>query len=201
MQPFISHAGVAAPLRLTDVDTDQIIPARFCGAVTKDGLGERLFADWRAADPDFILNREPFRSASILVAGTNFGSGSSREWAVWALQEFGFRAVLAPRYGDIFRGNAFKNGLLAAELPAEVIEEIWNLIESDPAGPVRVDLTDRLVTVGQRRFGFALDDDTRWRLLNGIDDIASTLEHKDCIEAYERRRRVTLPRLGGQVTR
>lgn len=193
MQPFTSHAGVAAPLRISDVDTDQIIPVRYCGAVTKDGLADALFADWRSADPEFVLNRAPYRAATVLVAGENFGSGSSREWAVWALQEYGFRAVLAPRFGDIFRGNSLKNGLLTVQLPATTIEEIWKAVDAAPGLEVMVDLVHRQVQCAGKHYPFTLDDNTCWRLINGFDDIALTLEHLASIENYERHRRPTLP--------
>jgi 3-isopropylmalate/(R)-2-methylmalate dehydratase small subunit len=193
MQPFVFHTGIAAPLRVSDVDTDQIIPARYCAAVTKDGLADALFADWRSADPDFVLNRVPYRDATILVAGENFGSGSSREWAVWALQDYGFRAIIAPRYGDIFRGNALKNGLLTVQLAAEVIAEIWAAIERGPGTRASVDLVQRVVTIASCEYPFAMDDDTRWRLINGYDDIALTLQHLPAIEHFEKLRRDTLP--------
>jgi 3-isopropylmalate/(R)-2-methylmalate dehydratase small subunit len=195
MQPFTTHTGVAAPLRISDVDTDQIIPARYCAGVTKEGLANALFADWRSDDPDFVLNHPPCTNATVLVAGENFGSGSSREWAVWALQDYGFRAVIAPRYGDIFRGNALKNGLLVVELPTEEVAHIWKLIDDEPDAELTVDLLHRVVKIAGVEYPFHLDDDTRWRLINGYDDIALTLEHKADIDGYETRRRTTLPTL------
>jgi 3-isopropylmalate/(R)-2-methylmalate dehydratase small subunit len=193
MQPFIAHTGIAAPLRISDVDTDQIIPVRYCAAVTKDGLADALFADWRSADPEFVLNRAPYREATVLVAGENFGSGSSREWAVWALQEYGFRAVLAPRFGDIFQGNSLKNGLLTVQLPATAIEQIWEAVDTKPGLPVTVDLVHRVVQCAGEDYPFTLDDNTCWRLLNGFDDISLTLEHLPSIANYENHRRSTLP--------
>lgn len=198
MQPFTTHTGIAAPLRISDVDTDQIIPARYCAAVTKDGLADALFADWRSGDPDFVLNRPSRNRATVLVAGENFGSGSSREWAVWALQDYGFRAVIAPRYGDIFRGNALKNGLLVVELPTEEVVHIWKLIDDEPDAELTVDLLLRVVKIAGVEYPFCLDDDTRWRLVNGFDDIALTLEHQADIDYYESHRRTTLPTLATQ---
>ena len=198
MQPFTTHTGIAAPLRISDVDTDQIIPARYCAAVTKEGLADTLFADWRSDDPDFVFNRAPFTEATVLVAGENFGSGSSREWAVWALQDYGFRAVIAPRYGDIFRGNALKNGLLVVELPAEEVAHIWKMIDDAPGAELTVDLLHRVVKIAGAEYSFQLDDNTCWRLINGFDDIALTLEHQADIDGYESRRRTTLPTLTTQ---
>lgn len=192
MDPFTTHTGVAAPLRLTNVDTDQLVPARFGTRITRTGWGEALLADKRS-DPDFVLNHPDFRSATILLAGSDFGTGSSREMAVWALLDSGFRAVVAPRYGDIFRGNALKNGLLTVTLAPHEVERLWELVEREPACPVTVDLERSEVRGGDLRFDFALDDHTRWRLLNGLDDIALTLRHADAIDRYERGRRRTLP--------
>ncbi|MDZ7885114.1 MAG: 3-isopropylmalate dehydratase small subunit [Mycobacterium sp.] len=198
MQPFTFHTGTAAPMRISDVDTDQIIPARYCASVTKEGLADALFADWRSDDPDFVLNHAPFSDATVLVAGENFGSGSSREWAVWALQDYGIRAVIAPRYGDIFKGNALKNGLLVVELPAEEVGHIWKMIDDDPEAELTVDLLHRVVKIAGAEYPFHLDDDTAWRLINGFDDIALTLEHQGDIDSYESRRRTTLPTLAPQ---
>lgn len=198
MQAFTTHTGIAAPLRISDVDTDQIIPARYCASVSKEGLADALFADWRSADADFVLNHAPYTEATVLVAGENFGSGSSREWAVWALQNYGFRAVIAPSYGDIFRGNALKNGLLVVELPTGEVAHIWKMIDDQPDVELTVDLVHRLVTIAGADYPFQLDDNTCWRLINGLDDIALTLEHQDDVAAYESRRRATLPALSTQ---
>jgi 3-isopropylmalate/(R)-2-methylmalate dehydratase small subunit len=195
MQPFTTHSGIAAPLHISDVDTDQIIPARYCSGVTKDGLADALFADWRSSDPEFVLNNATYPNATVLVAGENFGSGSSREWAVWALQDYGFRAVIAPSYGDIFRGNALKNGLLVVELPTEEVAHIWKMIDDEPDAELTVDLLRRVVKIAGAEYPFALDDNTCWRLVNGLDDIALTLEHQEKIDQYETRRRATLPTL------
>ncbi|MCB8913734.1 3-isopropylmalate dehydratase small subunit [Rhodococcus rhodochrous] len=192
MRPFIEHTGNGVPLRISDVDTDQIIPARFCAGVTKDGLDEACFADWRS-DPDFILNHEAYRGATVLVAGMDFGTGSSREWAVWALQAYGFRVVLAPRFGDIFRGNALRNGLLVAELPQQDIEWIWKNLESHPDEALTVDLVHQQVRRGENVYRFELEEDSRRRLLHGYDDIGVTLVHSEDIDAYEHNRRTTLP--------
>lgn len=192
MEKFEQHVGVAAPMKVDDVDTDQIIPVRFCSGVDKSGLDAALFADWRE-DPGFVLNAGPFTGATVLVAGENFGCGSSREWAVWALQAYGFRVVLAPRFGDIFTGNSFKNGLLLVELEQAEIEQIWKEIDAAPGIEVTVDLVDQLVRVGEHTFGFTVDPTHRRRLLDGTDDVDLTMEYAALIEAYEARRRPTLP--------
>ncbi|MCD7440821.1 3-isopropylmalate dehydratase small subunit [Streptomyces lincolnensis] len=192
MDPFTTHTGIAAPLRLTNVDTDQLVPARFGIRTTRTGWADALLADKRS-DPDFVLNHPVHRTATILLAGSDFGTGSSREMAVWALLDHGFRAVVAPRYGDIFRGNALKNGLPAVTLAPHEMERLWELVEREPTCPVTVDLERSEVRGGDLRFGFTLDDHSRWRLLNGVDDIALTLRHSDAIDRYERGRRHTLP--------
>ncbi|RZI91462.1 MAG: 3-isopropylmalate dehydratase small subunit [Microbacterium sp.] len=192
MDAFTEHTGIAAPLRISDVDTDQIIPARFCVGVTKEGYADALLHDWRL-DPDFVLNQPDYRDASILVAGENFGVGSSREMAVWALQNYGFKVVLAPRFGDIFRGNSLKNGLLTVTLEQPVIDELWELIEARPDQPVTVDLVRREVRISGAIYQFELDDNARWRLLHGYDDISLTLRDVEDIDAYETTRRRTLP--------
>lgn len=192
MEKFEKYTGVAAPMEVDDVDTDQIIPVRFCSGVDKSGLDAALFADWRES-PEFVLNIEPFTGSSVLVAGENFGCGSSREWAVWALQAFGFRAVLAPRFGDIFTGNSFKNGLLLVELDSGEIEQIWKEIDQDPGLEVTVNLREQLVHAGDLTFGFTVDPTHRQRLLDGTDDIDLTLEYAADIAAFEARRRPTLP--------
>lgn len=192
MEKFDTYTGIAAPMKVADVDTDQIIPVRFCSGIDKSGLDDALFADWRNS-PDFVLNTEPFTDSTVLVAGENFGCGSSREWAVWALQAYGFKVVLAPRFGDIFTGNSFKNGLLLVELEQAEIDQIWKEIDADPGTEVTVDLQDQLVRVGDHTFGFTVDPTHRERLLDGTDDIDLTLKYAADIEAYEAIRRGTLP--------
>lgn len=196
MDPFVSHTGTAAPLRMSHVDTDQIIPARFCVGVSRSGYGDALFRDKRADDPRFVLNRPQHRDATVLIAGENFGCGSSREMAVWALQNHGFRAVVAPSFGDIFRGNSFKNGLLTVVLPVPQVDALINLTERHPATPVTVDLTAGQIVAGGLEAGFTIDPQVRHRLLHGLDDITMTLQHAVDIEAYEARRRSSLPTTG-----
>jgi 3-isopropylmalate/(R)-2-methylmalate dehydratase small subunit len=193
VQKFTVHTGRVAPLRRSDVDTDQIIPAVWLKQVSRSGFGTGLFSAWRESDPDFVLNRPQYEGVSVLVAGPDFGTGSSREHAVWALQDFGFRVVLAPRFGDIFRGNSLKAGLLTVVLADSVVEELWARAEADPAAEVTVDLEARAVRFDDRVVPFELDDFTRWRLLNGLDDIGLTLRHTDAVAAYEARRPAFLP--------
>lgn len=193
MQKFTAHTGQAAPLRRSNVDTDQIIPARFATRPTARGFGDALFHDWRK-DDDFVLNKPCHRDASVLIAGEDFGTGSSREAAVWALQDYGFRAVIAPRFGDIFRGNALQRGLLAVGLPMAAVETLWDLVERTADTPITIDLNDRMVRASDQTYAFELDDYTRWRLLNGLDDTSLALTRADAIEAYERNRRPALPR-------
>lgn len=192
MQPFTVHTGIATPLRRTDVDTDQIIPVRFLTHSARTGFADKLFHDWRE-EPDFVLNNPDYAGSTILVAGRDFGTGSSREYAVWALQNYGYRAVLAPRFGDIFRGNALTNGLLTVTLAPRTIEHIWELIEADPRRPVTVDLVERQVRLGELTASFDLDDNTRARLLEGLDHIDLTLRHAETISRFEGRRRPALP--------
>ena len=191
MEKFTTHTGVGVPLRRSNVDTDQIIPAVYLKRVTRTGFEDGLFAAWRG-DPDFVLNRPAYAAGSVLVAGPDFGTGSSREHAVWALQNHGFRAVLSPRFGDIFRGNAGKAGLLAAQVDDKVVQRLWDLLESAPGTEVTVDLEARTVTAGEGADAvsdsFDIDDYTRWRLLEGLDDIGITLGHEADIAAYESRR-------------
>src|SRR5437773_4434728 len=187
MEKFVSHTGTALPLRRSNVDTDQIIPAVYLKRVTKTGFADGLFNAWRA-DPAFVLNNPAYDGASILVAGPEFGTGSSREHAVWALRDWGFRAVLAPRFGDIFRGNALKEGLLPVELDPAAIETLWDNAEFDQAFEVTVDLAAREVRTSVGTWAFPLDDFSRWRLLEGLDDIGLTLRHDDLIGGYESRR-------------
>ena len=190
MEPFTTHTGTAVPLRRSDVDTDQIIPSDWLKRVERTGFGAGLFSEWRQ-DPDFVLHRYP--GASVLVAGENFGTGSSREHAVWALQDHGFRAVVSAKFADIFRNNSLKGGLLPVQLPADVVADLMALVEADPATPVTVDLVARELRAGDVVAPFALDDFTRWRLMEGLDDIGLTLRHDEEIGAYEQRRPAFLP--------
>jgi 3-isopropylmalate/(R)-2-methylmalate dehydratase small subunit len=192
MEKFTVHTGTAVPLRRSNVDTDQIIPAVYLKRVTRTGFADGLFSSWRE-DPDFVLNQPAYAGASILVAGPDFGTGSSREHAVWALRDWGFKAVISPRFGDIFRGNALKEGLLPVELDGETVEKLWSLIESEPATQVTVDLVARQVRVADLAWDFPLDDFSRWRLMEGLDDIGLTLRHEAAIAEYERRRPSFLP--------
>lgn len=187
MEKFISHTGTAVPLRRSNVDTDQIIPAVYLKRVTKSGFEDGLFAAWRN-DPEFVLNKTEFAQGTILVAGADFGTGSSREHAVWALQNYGFKAVISSRFADIFRGNSQKGGLLTVVLPQEVIEKIWDVIEAAPATSVTVDLEAKNVRVGDAVYPFEIDDYTRWRLMEGLDDIGLTLKHIDDVSAFEAKR-------------
>ena len=195
MEKFTEHTGTAVPLRRSNVDTDQIIPAVYLKRVTRTGFADGLFSAWRE-DPAFVLNDPRYAGASILVAGPEFGTGSSREHAVWALRDWGFRAVLAPRFGDIFRGNALKEGLLPVELELPAIEKLWDLVTGDPTAPVTVDLGRRQVRASGATWQFPLDDFSRWRLMEGLDDIGLTLRHEDAITAYEARRLPFLPVVG-----
>ncbi|HEY8452040.1 MAG: 3-isopropylmalate dehydratase small subunit [Micromonosporaceae bacterium] len=192
MEPFTTHTGTMAPLRRSNVDTDQIIPAVYLKRIGRTGFADGLFRAWRD-DPDFVLNRDAYRRATILVAGPEFGVGSSREHAVWALRDWGFRVVVAPSFGDIFRGNALKEGLLVVELPMPVVERLWEAAERDPATEVTVDLHSRTVRTGGEVWQFPLDDFSRWRLLEGLDDIGLTLRYEADIAAFERRRSDLLP--------
>jgi 3-isopropylmalate/(R)-2-methylmalate dehydratase small subunit len=185
MEKFTVHTGTAVPLRRSNVDTDQIIPAVYLKRVTRTGFEDGLFRSWRDADPAFVLNDQRYSGASILVAGPEFGTGSSREHAVWALRDWGFAAVLAPRFGDIFRGNALKEGLLPVELELTAIETLWDAVEADPSLAVTVDLAAREVRVGDLSWNFPLDDFSRWRLMEGLDDIGLTLRHEAAIGEYE----------------
>ena len=187
MEKFTTHTGTGLPLRRSNVDTDQIIPAVYLKRVTRTGFEDGLFAAWRK-DPDFVINRSEYAGASVLVAGPDFGTGSSREHAVWALMDYGFKVVLSSRFADIFRGNSGKAGLVAAQVGQDVIEQIWKLIETDPTTEIVVDLQERSVQAGALTAPFDIDDYTRWRLLEGLDDIGITLSHDDDIEAYEKAR-------------
>jgi 3-isopropylmalate/(R)-2-methylmalate dehydratase small subunit len=192
MEPFTVTTGKALPLRRSNVDTDQIIPAVYLKRITRTGFEDGLFADWRK-DPGFVLNSPDYAGASILVCGPDFGTGSSREHAVWALMDYGFRVVLSSRFGDIFRSNCGKAGLLAGIVDQSAIEELWTLLESDPATTVTVDLVSNVVRAGNLAAGFSLDDYTRWRLLEGLDDIAITLSSADRITQYEAARQRFMP--------
>jgi len=192
MDKFVTHTGRAVPLRRSNVDTDQIIPAVYLKRVSRSGFEDGLFAAWRQ-DPDFVLNQPQYAGASVLVAGPDFGTGSSREHAVWALQNYGFRVVVSPRFADIFRGNSLKGGLLTVELPLDVVERIWTAVEADPATDVTVDLEAREVRWSEQVAPFALDDYTRWRLMEGLDDIGLSLRHEAEIGNFEHRRPAFLP--------
>lgn len=188
MEKFIRHTGIGAPLRRSAVDTDQIIPAVYLKRITRTGFEDALFASWRAGEPDFILNQDAYARASVLVAGPDFGTGSSREHAVWALKDYGFKVVLAPRFADIFRGNAGKQGLVAGVISQEDTEQLWKILETEPGAEVTVDLAERSVTAGGLRTTFQIDDYVRWTLMEGLDDISLTLRHEEEIAAYEARR-------------
>jgi 3-isopropylmalate/(R)-2-methylmalate dehydratase small subunit len=192
MEPFVTHTGRVLPLRRSNVDTDQIIPAVYLKRITRDGFEDGLFAAWRT-DPDFVLNRPEHRGATILVAGPEFGTGSSREHAVWALQNYGFRVVISPRFADIFRGNSLKGGLLTVQLDESVVERLWALAEADPSAEVTVDLEARQVRFAGEAAAFDLDDYSRWRLMEGLDDVGLTMQHTDEIAAFEQRRPDFLP--------
>ena len=184
MQPFTEHTGIGVPLRHSNVDTDQIIPAVYLKRVTRTGFEDGLFAGWRT-DPGFILNNEPWSHGSVLVAGPDFGTGSSREHAVWALSDFGFRVVISSRFADIFRGNAGKAGLVAAQVEQSDVELLWKRLEENPGLEITVSLVDKTVSAGDLVVPLAIDDYTRWRLMEGLDDIGLTLRQVEAISAYE----------------
>lgn len=187
MEKFISHTGSALPLRRSNVDTDQIIPAVYLKRVTRSGFEDGLFAAWRS-DPEFVLNKAEYSKASILVAGADFGTGSSREHAVWALQNYGFKVVISSRFADIFRGNSLKAGLLTVILGQSDVEALWSAIEAEPSLEIKVDLETRLVSYKNQAVSFDLDDYTRWRLMEGLDDIGLTLRKIDEVENFEEKR-------------
>ena len=187
MDKFVTHSGKVMPLRRSDVDTDQIIPAVYLKRVTRTGFEDGLFSAWRD-DPSFVLNNAAHAGATILVAGPNFGTGSSRQHAVWALRDWGFKVVIAARFGDIFRGNALKEGLLPVQLDQKAVEAIWDMAESEPDKQITVDLEGRVVRVDDAAWQFPIDDFSRWRLMEGLDDIGLTLRHEDAITAYEKDR-------------
>lgn len=187
MEKILTHTGIGVPLRQSNVDTDQIIPAVYLKRITRTGFEDALFAGWRR-DENFILNQEPYNEGSVLVAGPDFGTGSSREHAVWALKDYGFKAVISARFADIFRGNSGKQGLVAAEVAQSDIELIWKELENNPGTTVSVDLESRTVQCGSISAPFQIDDYTRWRLMEGLDDIGLTLQHEEDITAFEAKR-------------
>ena len=187
MEKFISHTGTGVPLRRSNVDTDQIIPAVYLKRVTRSGFEDGLFAAWRS-DPEFVLNKEEFKGGTVLVAGVDFGTGSSREHAVWALQNYGFKVVISSRFADIFRGNSLKGGLLTVILAQEEVEQLWQAIESNPKCEIKVDLEQRAVSYNGKKISFELDDYTRWRLMEGLDDIGLTLRNTNLVDEFEAKR-------------
>ena len=193
MEKFDTHTGIGVPLRWSNVDTDQIIPAVYLKRVTRTGFDDGLFSAWRQ-DPSFILNNEPYDRGSVLVAGPDFGTGSSREHAVWALMDYGFRVVISSRFADIFRGNSAKAGLVAAQVEQPDVELLWKKLENEPGTEVTVDLRERSVQAGDLTVAFTIDDYARWRLLEGLDDIGLTLRHEDAITAFEGTRPDRMPR-------
>ena len=194
MDAFTTHTGTAAPLRRSAVDTDQIIPAEYLKRITRTGFEDGLFVAWRTNEPDFVLNQPQYADASVLVAGPDFGTGSSREHACWALLDGGFRVVISSRFADIFKNNSTKSGLLTVVLPLAQVEALWDAIEADPAMPVTVDLRARTVAWGGTVVPFEIDDYVRWRLLEGLDDVGLTERHLDDITAFEAQRPAWLPR-------
>ena len=187
MEKFIKHTGSAVPLRRSNVDTDQIIPAVYLKRVTRSGFEDGLFAAWRG-DPEFVLNNPSYSDATVLVTGVDFGTGSSREHAVWALQNFGFKVVISNRFADIFRGNSLKGGLLTVILDQSDVEELWLAIEADPTTQISIDLESRSVSYNDIVLGFSIDDYTRWRLMEGLDDIGLTIKNSDSIDIFEKSR-------------
>jgi 3-isopropylmalate/(R)-2-methylmalate dehydratase small subunit len=187
MEKFISHTGTGVPLRRSNVDTDQIIPAVYLKRVTRSGFEDGLFSAWRN-DPEFVLNQDAYKNGTVLVAGPDFGTGSSREHAVWALQNYGFKAVISSRFADIFRGNSLKGGLLTVIISQEEVEKLWATIEANPSTAITIDLDSRTVTYGDVTLVFDLDDYTRWRLMEGLDDIGLTLAQEASIDAFEAKR-------------
>ena len=192
MEKFIKHTGTAVPLRRSNVDTDQIIPAVYLKRVTRSGFEDGLFSAWRN-DPQFVLNRAEYKAGTILVAGVDFGTGSSREHAVWALQNYGFKAVISSRFADIFRGNSLKGGLLTVIIDQSDVEALWAAIEANPATSVSVDLETRTVSYNNVVLPFAIDDYTRWRLMEGLDDIGLTVKNADSIDSFEKSRTTLKP--------
>ena len=187
MEKFVKHRGTGVPLRRSNVDTDQIIPAVYLKRVTRSGFEDGLFAAWRN-DPEFVLNNTEFKNGTILIAGADFGTGSSREHAVWALQNYGFKVVISSRFADIFRGNSLKGGLLTVILEPTEVEALWAIVESDPSTQITVDLKTRTVSYAGKSLPFAIDDYTRWRLMEGLDDIGLTIKQTDSIDSFEKNR-------------
>lgn len=191
MDKFVTHTGTGVPLRRSNVDTDQIIPAVYLKRVTRSGYEDGLFAAWRK-DPEFVLNNEAFKNGTILVAGVDFGTGSSREHAVWALQNYGFKVIISPRFADIFKGNSAKGGLLTIILPQDQVEALWDAIEAEPSMPIEINLEKRTVSyksaTSSSVMPFVIDDYTRWRLMEGLDDIGLTLKQTESIDAFEKTR-------------
>jgi 3-isopropylmalate/(R)-2-methylmalate dehydratase small subunit len=187
MEKFVTHTGSALPLRRSNVDTDQIIPAEYLKRITRHGFEDALFKAWRE-DPEFVLNKAEYKNATVLVAGPEFGTGSSREHAVWALMDYGFKVVLSSRYADIFRGNSGKAGLLTAEVSQDIIDKIWSLVEKEPNTQITVDLEKKQVVAGDLLAQFQIDDYVRWRLMEGLDDIGLTLRHESKITEFEKSR-------------
>ncbi|MEY3800055.1 MAG: hypothetical protein RLZZ406_1359 [Pseudomonadota bacterium] len=192
MEKFVKHTGTAVPLRRSNVDTDQIIPAVYLKRVTRSGFEDGLFSAWRS-DPEFVLNKAEYKAGTILVAGVDFGTGSSREHAVWALQNYGFKAVISSRFADIFRGNSLKGGLLTVIIEQSDVEALWAAIEANPATSVSVDLETRTVSYNNVVLPFAIDDYTRWRLMEGLDDIGLTVKNADSIDSFEKSRTTLKP--------
>ena len=193
MEKFIKHIGTAVPLRRSNVDTDQIIPAVYLKRVTRSGFEDGLFAAWRN-DPEFVLNKSEYQNGTILVAGVDFGTGSSREHAVWALQNYGFKVIISSRFADIFRGNSAKGGLLTVILSQDQVEKLWEQIEREPSTQVTVDLEQRTVSYAETKVSFEIDDYTRWRLMEGLDDIGLTMKHLDEIAKFEEKRPTFKPK-------
>lgn len=196
MEKFTTHTGIGVPLTRSNVDTDQIIPARYLKRVSRTGFEDGLFSNWRETEPDFVLNQDAFKNGSVLFAGADFGTGSSREHAVWALMDYGFRAVFSPRFADIFRGNAGKAGLLAGLVSESDIELIFKQLEQEPGLEATVSLEDCTVTLGDNTYTFEIDDYTRWRLMEGLDDIGLTLRNEADIERFEAARPSFKPAVG-----
>jgi len=193
MQKFTRHTGRAAPLRRSNVDTDQIIPAVYLKRVTRSGYEDGLFRAWRENEPDFVLNQDRYAGATILVAGPDFGTGSSREHAVWALMDYGFKVVISPRFGDIFRGNSLKTGLLTVLLPDSAVSLLSDTVEEDPSIDVTIDLVEQTVSWADQNYGFEIEEYSRWRMIEGLDDIDVSLRHVADIASYEKSRRPWLP--------
>jgi 3-isopropylmalate/(R)-2-methylmalate dehydratase small subunit len=193
MQKFTRHTGRAVPLRRSNVDTDQIIPAVYLKRVTRSGYEDGLFRAWRENEPDFVLNQDRYAGATILVAGPDFGTGSSREHAVWALMDYGFKVVISPRFGDIFRGNSLKTGLLTVLLPDSAVSLLSDTVEEDPSIDVTIDLVEQTVSWADQNYGFEIEEYSRWRMIEGLDDIDVSLRHVADIASYEKSRRPWLP--------